>query len=706
MNFARYLKNSQSGAILPILIVILLIIGIAVGTNLIQVPQIFKSRAYESGKVSFSECEQARKDQANGRTNALDTAGNCDDPETTDDMQACTYAGWTSYLQMKREINTYSDRCDVFRAYNDKHRGDLESLKDASGNGSSGAGTGGTTSTTSTIGNGGSSPTGEDLRRCNEAIQKNMNIGRETSNNDSTQVGICTWDGWKSYADLKAYMEEQGWTGEYGSSTSYRQLLDAFWGQKDNKGQCVARVQEEYRKTGAAASLDPWGQHKFVALGNSVNLGALNDKGRGNFSLDQVEIFLTGPDGVTRNVRTDPNFSQTAKGVYAYTPKQVGHYKLVASGESSNHIRCAVEASFDVSGTCASSCSQCIVQNLQGGLQTVLRDGGADEWKDIERGTSCINYDRMVEKWRNDIIRQSGFVPTECANACSSAANNPQSIPSNPTNVSVSCLSDTKARMTWGKVAGGGYNVRLDNTTKGAWESCNEEKGDFCKDLRSWETNAESAEFTVVRGENYDAWVHAFNSKGSSVNPPHIRFSCPGGVVNNPQQSSTPPTTSLSQSSGGSPGTRGQSLGFAATTSIGSGKNVKNASVYVAKRLGSGTSAFPGRVSRNSCNSSSVPQDVKGFNCQNDKNSNFDDRCVWCRIGYTTSSGQFTASFTPDAAGEYDIITSVEDSSFQVGDQSSNGLCSSNPYVPYSPTYKDGYGQFSSCGSALRVTVR
>ncbi len=786
-------KKSESGAILPILIMVLLAIGIVVGKELVNLPQIFKSRAYETGKVSYDDCEKARIDQANGRTTALDQTATCSDPNTNDATGACTYTGWRSYFQMKAEVNTFSDRCDIFKEYNRIHQADLNALKGAQpaaqtvGTGGASAATiqacneairtrsigeqkycetgsepgactyagwktweemksfmqnqgwpgdvnnrcavlsaymgqsaGGAPPVSGAAGTNGAppgaapssggGPSDASLKACNDAIQ-NKAVGRTAgcANGDS---GACTYGGWKTFDDMRSYMREQGWTGNYGSNCD---VFDAYLGQETFKGNCVTRVQDEYRKQGAAASMDPWAQHKYIALGNSVNLGALNDKGRGNFSLDTVDMFLTGPDGVSRNVRTDPMFRQagSAPGVYTFTPTQAGNYKLIASGESSNKIRCDSHATFEVGAICQSACSHCIVQQLGGSLQVVLREGGANEWKDEVRATSCVNNDRMVQKWQDDIIRQPGFTPAECSYACSAPINNPPSIPINPTNVKLSCVSDTKIRVTWDKVPAAGYLVRLDNTTRGGWKACSEREGDFCRDKRSWEPNAESIEMDIQKGENYELWVSAHNIKGHSINPAHVKFSCPGGVTDNPSGpvSTVSPTATIQQT-GGTPAKVGTPIQLSANVTIGQGKTLKSASVWVAKRVVSGTFGYPGRVSRTSINNSSVPADLRGFNCQNEKNSNFDDRCVWARIGYTTSANQFNATWTPTAAGEYDFIIAVEDSSFNPGDAGSYGLCASNPYVPggidAGYPYVDGYGRFSYCGagSTIRLTVR
>ncbi len=680
----RFLK-SEKGAIAPIVLMLLLAIGIVVSTKLVNLPQIFKSKATATS-ISREDCDKTR--QSPGGRLALQDNPECLSHEGNFEKEVCTFAGWKSYQQMVAEVGRKPgayryEMCEIFTAFNNNHQSDVNS---SSSGGNSGGSSGGSTPSLG----GGSPPSEASLKACADAI-RDKKVGRTESCSTGSENGACTYDGWKTWDDMASYMKQQGWTGNYGSRCD---VFDAYLGQLTEKGLCVNRVQQEFRLPGDGASRDPLSLTKILGIGSSFKVKMVDNK-----KIRQINgwnLTMTGPDG-----------SKTIPADALVTPNQVGEYKIVGSGGDSNEYRCDETSQVSIQNNCATSCGQCVWYNADATTKAQLT-------KDTGLEAVCGNYDKLVDAWAranpagvNERKNDSRF---NCVKACSADVNQANSIPANPdiNGISVAC-SGSKATISWPEASTAfGYAIRLDNTTKGLWSSCDESKGDICRDQALWTSpnNPTSIEVSINGSDQYDGWIAAYNQRGNSINPAHFQFKCPEGITSRgggPSGGGNPPSATLTQTVGGLPARVGQPVSLIANTTIGSGKSLKNATVWVAKRVGSGTSAYAGRVNRDSCS--------QGYNCQSDRVSGYDDRCSWCKIGSSNSSGQFSASWTPSSAGEYDFIISVEDSSFIVGDARSNGLCSSNPYVPSGVSagypYIDGYGRFSFCGSGsnLRLTV-
>lgn len=396
----------------------------------------------------------------------------------------------------------------------------------------------------------------EQIRQCNEQIVNERNgipiVPVQCKNDaeidtDDPNNSVCTWMGWKTYDELRDYMKQQNWVAPDNKNCS---VLKAFNGQKLNRGQCVARVQEEYRGSGATASLDPWVKDKtmslVVAKDRGFKVGALNDKGYGDFGIDAATLTLNTPDGQHILLQNEQ----------LYKPTRTGTYTLVASGGDKNGVRCAVEATVKVTNQCASWCSQCLVKSQGPAFLVTYREGG---WTD----TSCTNYDAMVNDWCTsagpaDCQRMK---TTTCASECRPGVVPPQddssgiggaALPSDSTpqtgaRGSATCSNQT-ANLSWS-----GFTAPAGQTITNYTLRLNKSPFDWAPEETCSETAATRGDCTLQAGSvttknlklsdgTYGFSVQPGFSNGAvgqTVNLPE--FSCGTGMTGTAVGSSTAP---------------------------------------------------------------------------------------------------------------------------------------------------------------------
>lgn len=97
-----------------------------------------------------------------------------------------------------------------------------------------------------------------------------------------------------------------------------------------------------------------------------------------------------------------------------------------------------------------------------------------------------------------------------------------------PFNLNAECLSGTDGRrvkLTWSSPEGmTSYKLRVNNTSRGEWKGCGADKKPF--DVCQEALTSTIYEMGVNPGDNYDFWVHASNGTRDTDASLHKQFSC------------------------------------------------------------------------------------------------------------------------------------------------------------------------------------